>query len=492
MKETEFEKHLHMFGEVGTVSAVFENLVKVEGLPNVLYSEIVLFESGGYGQVFSLESEWVEVLLLSKDPVGVDVRVARTGQMLSIAVDDALLGKVISSLPALIQLDAPKEVQKHLVDIAPSGMETRAAITRPFTTGVRVVDLLIPLGRGQRELVIGDRKTGKTQFLLQVALAQAREGAIVIYGAVAKRRQDVKTIQDFFVQNKVEKSTIIITSFADDAAGIIFLTPYIAMTMAEHFRDEGRDVVVILDDLTAHAKFYREISLTARRFPGRNSYPGDIFYVHSRLLERAGQFKKGSITTIPVAEAILGDLSGYIQTNTMAMTDGHIFFDHELSNQGRRPSINIFLSVTRVGLQAQTPLLRDISRTLNSFLLEDTRLRQFLHFGAELSPITRQKIALGDQIYSFLQQQDLDVFPLAPNVIVLALVWMGYWKGRNSADLMKEIKRVIGTISTNQTLLAHIESMLAGIASFPDLIKKITAEQAYFVGLLQTKPPVKP
>ena len=245
---------------------------------------------------------------------------------------------------------------------------------RPMFTGMTLVDLMIPLGRGQRELVLGDRKTGKTQFLLQAALAQASVGTVCVYACIGKKKAEILRVKEFFAKEGILDKTVIVASSSQDSTGEIFTCPYTAMAVAEFFRDRGQDTLVLLDDMTTHAKFYREMSLLLRKFPGRDSYPGDIFHIHSKLLERSGNFvikKDGNemdvaITCLPAAETIQGDLTGYIQTNLMSMTDGHIYFDNELFFKGRRPAINPFISVTRVGYQTQTSLRKEMWAALVS------------------------------------------------------------------------------------------------------------------------------
>jgi F0F1-type ATP synthase alpha subunit len=278
-----------------------------------------------------------------------------------------------------------------------------------------------------------------------------------------------------------------IASNADDPLGMIITTPYAAMTMAEHFRDKGIDTVLILDDLTTHAKYYREVNLLAHRFPGRNSYPGDIFFLHSRLLERAGNFKKSSITCLPVAEIITGDLSGYIQTNLMSMTDGHIFFDAELQTLGRRPPVNIFLSVTRVGLQAQTALLRDVATQITSFLLSDKKLREFLHFGAELSKEIKETLAKGDKIYELLSQTTEEIVPVNISVFLLGCIWAGYWLS-DSLDQMKVgQKKLIDDYQTNNAVKSQIDGLVASANTLFEMARISREKEDFVLGIIKRK-----
>jgi F-type H+-transporting ATPase subunit alpha len=248
------------------------------------------------------------------------------------------------------------------------------------------------------------------------------------------------------------------------------------MTIAEYFRDQGKDVLIILDDLTAHAKYYREITLLARRFPGRSSYPGDIFYTHSRLMERAGNFEKGSITCLPVAESVLGDLSGYIQTNLMAMTDGHIFLDVDLFNEGRRPAVNPFLSVTRVGLQAQSPLLRDLNRQLTAFLAKVERMRQFMHFGAEVSKSVQETLQLGAKINAFFSQQQNVTIPVNVGVYVLASLWSGIWKDSSVKEVHEKTEQIIDAYMKDTGFREKVDTIIMGSPSFKALVESVTSQ----------------
>lgn len=469
-----FENYLKKTGEVGYVEEIIHSLVYVSGLPSARIGEIVLFESGELGQAISLLEDHVEVLLFNKDHVAVGSKVARTDGFLEVPVGGELLGKVISPLGVVLDGDGILPGSYRRIDVNPPGILARVPVTEALETGVALVDMIVPMGKGQRELVMGDRKTGKTGFLVQTILAQASKGTVCVYAAVAKKAVEVTRTIEVFKAKGVDKSTVVISTTSSDAPGLIYLAPYTAMTVAEYFRDQGRDVLIIFDDLTAHAKYYREISLLARRFPGRSSYPGDIFYIHAKLLERAGKFPKGSISALPVAETILGDFSGYIQTNLMAMTDGHIFFDSDLYNQGRRPAINPFLSVTRVGHQAQSPLLKDLSRQLSSFLVELEKLREFMHFGAELSEAIRRKLALGDRILLFFgQSSDSTTMPVNVSTILLAYLWAGMWSQHDGPIMIEAMKKFNGKYLADPAFRKQIDALVAASVKFDDLVNAV-------------------
>ncbi len=474
-----FDQIIGSTGEVGFVEEIVHSLVFVSGLPGAHVNEIVVFEKGGMGQILSLTDNYVEIILLTRDgetsgEIKVGTKVARTGYDFNVALDDSLLGKIVHSLDLASSGGSS-------VHAEPTNILNRSIINEPLYTGLSLVDLVVPLGKGQRELVIGDRKTGKTDFLLQTMLTQSQLGTICIYGAVGKKDIEIKKVEEFVNSHSMQKSTIIISSRASDLAGVIFITPYVALTVAEYWQKKGKDVLVVLDDLTNHAKAYREITLLAKRFPGRSSYPGDIFYIHSKLVERGGKFKTGSITILPVAESVLGDLSGYIQTNLMAMTDGHIFFDTDLANLGRRPAVNPFLSVTRVGYQAQSPLVRDLSRELNSFLIKIDNLRQLMHFGAELNETIRATLDLGDRTFAFFDQATGITTPINVSIIILAALWAGFWKDVDYVRMRVEMVKIAEMYTKDALFKKEIDQRVANVSTLSVLIENLKKDNTFLI-----------
>ena len=286
------------------------------------------------------------------------------------------------------------------------------------------------------------------------------------------------------------KSTIIVASSLEDPAGIIFLAPYAAMTIAEYFRDLGVNVLIVLDDLFTHAKFYREISLLGKKFPGRNSYPGDIFYTHARLLERAGNFihdkTEASITCLAVAETQSGDLSGYIQTNLMSMTDGHIYFDNDLFAQGRRPAINPFLSVTRVGRQTQTDVQRQINRELISFLTLFDKMQSFSHFGAEATASVKHTLATGEKIYSFFDQTELSLLPSTLQIYLFCLIWSGLWETATNEAMIVDITKIVAAYRSDQTVKKRVDTMVEGATSFNGFLQTIRTQAPEYLEKMKT------
>ncbi len=466
--------------EIGFVERVISYLVYVDGLPDAHADEVVLFESGAIGKITSLTHSSVEVLSFAKNPIQVGERVVRTGLQLEIPVGDDLLGKTISPLGQANDPTQPMPPMTHRrpIDILPPDIKSRVRITHPCLTGVTLVDRLIPIGKGQRELIIGDQKTGKTRFALRALVAQVKQGSIGVYAGIGKGKGTIRQVEAFLGHMGVRNQTINIISNADDAPSVIYLTPYSAMTIAEYFRDQGREVFIVLDDLSVHAKSYREIALTGRRFPGRNAYPGDIFYTHARLLERAGNFStsKGetAITCFTITEAAQGDFTGYIQTNTIAMTDGHILFDHLLFAEGRRPAINPFLSVTRVGKQTQTQLDREIGRALLGLLTEAEKFHRFASFGAELGEHIHKTLAKEAHILEYLDQTAYDFVPPAVQIYLFGLIWSDQWQGKTRIEVRKAIQEVIFTYEAKSQVKQGIDEVVRQSKSLSDLIDHLT------------------
>ena len=470
----DFQSYLEESQEIGFVEQVVHALIYASGLPKVRPFEVVVFERGQVGQVISLSEDLAEILLLSTSAVKVGDKVCRTQTPLTVGVGEALLGASVDALCNPFSGRIPRgSLSPRPLVTTPLGIGYRKNVDRPFETGVTIVDLAVPLGKGQRELVIGDRKSGKTPFLQQVILTQARQGTICVYTAIAKRWFDTQNTIAFFKKNGVDKNIVTVVSGPAGAPGLVFLTPYTAITIAEYFRDQGKDVLVVLDDMTAHAKYYREITLSARRFPGRSAYPGDIFFVQSRILERAGNFIKGSITCLPVAETVFRDFSGYIQTNLMSMTDGHIFFDGEYFNQGRRPAINAFLSVTRVGLQAQSPIVRDINRELSRFMVYYDEMQQFMHFGSELSLETRRTLSLGDRIVACVDQGPEIIIPMNASAILFAALWAGFWREVEIPTMKFEMQNLVAKYIKDSDYRAKINSLIEHSKDLADLVSKL-------------------
>lgn len=503
-----FQSYLDQIGEIGFVNEANESLAYVDGLPGLTPNELVLFETGELGLAKYLFQDRSEIMVFAKEPIDVTTRVVRTNRQLEIPVGESYLGKLIDPfgqpLDKVSSFKKPQELRKIYSPIP--GIGKRRKIDQSFETGVSLVDILIPLGKGQRELIIGDRKTGKTNFLLQTIQNQAKNGLVCIYAAVGKKKHDVKLAEDYFRKYKVMENVIIMAAFVDSPASTIFISPFSAMTLAEYFRDQGKDVLLVLDDLNTHAKFYREISLLAKRFPGKNAYPADIFYTHANLLERAGNFANPanasqkdtnqnapeaktppssadqnqvqtknsvSITCLPVAETVQGDITGFIQTNIMSMTDGHIYFDTDLFGKGRRPAINHSISVTRVGRQTQTKLRRTISRELTSFLTLLERIENFAHFGAETSSTIKNTLATGEEIIAFFDQTSEIILDENLQTFLFTLLWFGAWRGKSIEQMKADMAKIMNHYQTTPAYKEEVSSLVSGTESLNELLTKL-------------------
>ena len=459
-----FKDCLAKTSEMGFVEELMLSVARVSGIPGAHLREQVLFESGQRGEIISLRPNIAEVMVFSREPLRVGTRVVRVGYPFSILAGEKLLGRIIDSLGEPLEGEkdwTERDMQWLPVDVRPGEIATRKRISRGFETGVMLVDLLIPLGYGQRELILGDRKTGKSQLLWRAVKAQVKQGNICIYAAVGKKKMEILQTWNFLKDSGIASSTVMIASGANDSAGEIFLTPYTAVTLAEYFRDKGRDVLLVIDDMTTHAKYYRELALLSRKFPGRDSYPGDIFHIHSKLLERAGNFTTGSITCLPLAETQMGDITGYIQTNLMSMTDGHIYFDSELFFAGRRPAIDPFLSVTRVGRQTQSPLQKDISSRLLTMLSDYEKTTRFVKFGTELGENSRAILDMGEKIWQFFDQPINEIVPRPLAMVLFALLISGNFNPKNTQKAIDNYDE------------ARIAKLLEGCETVDQLIDKI-------------------
>lgn len=482
--DNNFDELLEKTKEIGFVGLTAYPLIYVKGLPSVKMSEIVFFESGEHGMVISLSEEYAEVVLFSKESVPIGTRVVRTLKPYSFPISDDYFGKIVDPLgrPYEKSIEIKNIKEERYIDALPTKIDTRERVTQSLLTGVSVVDLMVPLGKGQREMVLGDRKSGKTAFLLQTLMTQAKEGTICIYAGIGKKKMEAKMVEGFIKEKGIADRVISIFSFASDPLGLIYITPYCAMTIAEYYRDNGHDVMVILDDLTTHAKYFREMSLLNRKFPGREAYPGDIFYTHARLFERAGNFKfpegPKSITCLGVAETVGGDISGYIQTNLMSITDGHIFFDIDIFEEGRRPAVNTFLSVTRVGRQTQNELRWGVSRELTTFFTLLEKTKKFSHFGGELNEGIKSTLDMGERINAFFTQAMGKTISLHVQIIFYALIWVGTLNKYNKEQIQGMVLAMEDKYRQDEQYRKTIDDIITSTDKFNDLLGKIGANSS--------------
>jgi len=469
-----FQNYLDLTSEIGRVEEVSSSLAKISGLPGARITETVVFESGEMGQIISIKPTECEVLVFDLTMPRVGSQAARTGEYLSIPVGDQLLGKAIDPIGKVVLGDPIEgEMEHRPIDVQPLGIIHRRKIDRPLVTGVTLVDSLVPLGKGQRELILGDRKTGKSQFLRKAILWQAQQGMVCVYAAIGKKKTEIKESFNYFIQNGVAKNVAMVATGSYNSCAQIYLTPYTAMTIAEYFKDQGRDVLLVMDDMTTHAKYYREMSLISRKFPGRDSYPGDVFHAHSKLLERAGNFANASITCLAAAESVQGDIAGYIQTNLMSMTDGHVFFDAEYFFRGRRPAVNPFLSVTRVGRQTQTPLQKEISHKLITMLSDYENTLRFQKFGAELGENSRDVLIMGENILQFFNQPISSQVPMDLQISLFGLLITKNWHG-------KGVGQAVEKYNQNPSARVEIAKLLSQTKTVDDLVRNVLANLNIF------------
>ncbi|HSA83479.1 MAG TPA: F0F1 ATP synthase subunit alpha [Patescibacteria group bacterium] len=491
-----FKHYFEQFGEYGEVVEVNHPIVSVIGIPSARLNEIVLFENGDTGQVISLHHDFASVLMFTQTKQKTRTKLSRTGSYVSIPVGKELLGKIINPFgnPLSSAISIPPIKDRRVIDQPPQGITNRVKIKKPLTTGTALIDIMVPIGKGQRELVLGDRKTGKSSFVINTIRNQINEGAIAIYCAVGKKSADIKQLQAFMAEDDRSDKMIIVATTAFDSPGLIHLTPFAGMTLAEYFRDQGKDVLLIFDDMLTHAKFYREFALLAQTFPGRDSYPADVFHVHARLLERAGMFKhpeygETSITCLPIVETQEGDLTGYIVSNLMSITDGHIFFDSNIFAEGRRPAVNIPVSVTRVGKQTQDKIQKDINRELSSLFAVYERVENLSHFGSEMTDSVKSIFSTGNKIYSFFNQKEGLIIPKEVALIVFSLIWMH--KLNDEAEIEKARDNLLEACNEEETRL-FLRSLL-NVDNFNALLKNVNDYMARIEALckLTNKSPTK-
>lgn len=396
--------------ETGTVILVGDGIAKVYGLRNCMSSELLEFDDGSFGLAQNLEDETVSVAILSdRDTIREGTTVKRTGKVLSVPVGEKLLGRVVNALGEPIDGKGPIEtVENAPIEAEAPGIIQRKSVCVPLQTGIKAIDSMIPIGRGQRELIIGDRQTGKTEIAIDTIINQRTSGVICVYVAIGQKNTSVVQLASMLEKAGALEYTIIVSASASESAPIQYISPYAGCAMAEYFRRQGKDVLIIYDDLSKHAVAYRALSLLIRRPPGREAYPGDVFYLHSRLLERsacvADEYGGGSITALPIIETQAGDVSAYIPTNVISITDGQIFLETELFHSGVMPAINPGISVSRVGGSAQLKAMKKVSGELKILYSQYRELQAFSQFGSDLDADTKQRLALGERIVEVLKQ----------------------------------------------------------------------------------------
>ncbi len=431
-KEISHFTHTPVFEKVGLVTEVFDGIIRVSGLSDIKAGEMInVLDKTGVA--LNLEEDTVGVIML--DPVeGIKEghEVTKTGRILEVGVGEALIGRVVDALGRAI--DGKGEMSTKVaypIERVASGVVTRQSVDQPMQTGIKAIDALIPIGRGQRELIIGDRQTGKTAIAIDTILNQKGQNMICVYVSIGQKDSKLRRIQNRLEAGGAMDYTVIVSAGASDPAALQYIAPYTGVTIAEYFMDKGQDVLIIYDDLSKHAVAYREISLLLRRPPGREAYPGDVFYLHSRLLERACRKNKeyggGSITALPIIETQAGDVSAYIPTNVISITDGQIFLETDLFYKGIRPAVNVGLSVSRVGGSAQIKAMKKVSGTLKLDLAQYRELEAFSQFGSDLDEGTKRQLERGKRSVELLKQSQYSPISTVDQVISLYALAKGYF-----------------------------------------------------------------
>lgn len=429
--------------ETGKVIAIADGVANVYGLNNIMSGEMVEFENGERGMALNLEESSVGIVVLGKsDGIHEGSSVKRLGRLLQVPVGDSIIGRVVNSLGDPIDAKGPIEAKEtRFVEEKAPGIMARKSVHEPLQTGIKAIDALVPIGRGQRELIIGDRQTGKTTVAVDTIINQKGQNVVCIYVAIGQKQSTVAQVVKKLEEHGAMDYTIIVNAGASDSAALQYLAPYAGVTMGEYFRDNSRHALIIYDDLTKHAIAYREMSLILRRPPGREAYPGDVFYLHSRLLERASKLNDelgaGSLTALPIIETQEGDVSAYIPTNVISITDGQIFLETDLFNSGIRPAINVGLSVSRVGGAAQIKAIKQVSGTLRLDLAQYRELQAFAQFASDLDEASRKQLERGQRMVELLKQPPYSPLAVEKQAIVIYAGSRGYLDDISASDVTK-------------------------------------------------------
>ncbi|MCD8213066.1 MAG: F0F1 ATP synthase subunit alpha [Campylobacter sp.] len=463
--------------ETGKVISVADGVANVYGLKNIMAGEMVEFEGGEKGMALNLEESGVGIVILGKTSgIMEGSSVKRLKKLLRVPVGDALIGRVVNSLGEPIDAKGAIEAtETRFVEEKAKGIMARKSVHEPLQTGIKAIDSLVPIGRGQRELIIGDRQTGKTTVAIDTIINQKGQDVICIYVAIGQKQSTVAQVVKKLEEYGAMDYTIVVNAGASDAAALQYLAPYAGVTMGEYFRDNSRHALIIYDDLSKHAVAYREMSLILRRPPGREAYPGDVFYLHSRLLERASKLNDalgaGSLTALPIIETQAGDVSAYIPTNVISITDGQIFLESDLFNSGIRPAINVGLSVSRVGGAAQIKATKQVSGNLRLDLAQYRELQAFAQFASDLDESSRKQLERGQKMVEVLKQPPYSPLPVENQVIIIFAGSKGYLDDISTPSVTKfeaelypyieaKYPEVFEQIRTKKVLDKEIEELL--------------------------------
>ena len=463
--------------DVGTVIQVADGIARVHGLENAMQGELLEFPGEVYGMVLNLEEDNVGVVLLgSQRNISEGDTVKTTGRVVEVPVGDCMLGRVVNALGQPIDGKGPIQTDRYRkIERVASGVITRKSVDTPLQTGIKAIDSMVPIGRGQRELIIGDRQTGKTAIAIDTIINQKGQGVKCIYVAIGQKASTVATIVKTLEDAGALAYTTVVAATASELAPLQYIAPYSGCAIGEEWMENGEDVLVVYDDLTKHAAAYRTLSLLLKRPPGREAYPGDVFYLHSRLLERAArmsdEYGGGSLTALPIIETQAGDVSAYIPTNVISITDGQIYLETEMFNSGFRPAVNAGLSVSRVGGAAQIKAMKKIAAPIRVELAQYRELASFAQFGSELDADTREKLAQGERIKEVLKQPQYNPMPVQYQVIIIYAVTKKYLLDVPTEDITRfeteffefldtKFPEVPSTIAAEQVISEETEQKL--------------------------------
>ncbi len=491
MEDTHTHQHEVTEGETGFITGAKGYLLELEGLPSVHINDVIINSKGQKALVTALKESGVEAILLDRGNTELGDHFTIRTRGIRFFFGEELFGRVINALgeplDGLGNIPSPNSTL-HLESVAP-GMSARKLMKEQFTTGMIATDILIPLAKGQRQMIIGPLSSGKKMFLESVLAHQKKTGVVCIYGFIGRPTSYIKEVTSRILSEDGNKETIILTAFSDEPAPMIYLVPSIAVELAEFFERQGRDVLLILDDLGSHAKYLREIALLSGRVPGRESYPGDMFFQQARLLERGGYFNKsvggGSITILAVLETSIEDISNLVSTNLISATDGHLFFSPLLRSEGYFPAIISDQSVTRVGRQTQSLLATQLSIRARSLLAEYERQRRYGQFGAQLSKETRSILSQGKIMYEFLEQEPLVSLSLDVQIILLSLVFTTFFDKKETVFAKHNRTLLVETISTNKSIAYLVTDARDGTSTLDEFLKKLESALPYFESVWQ-------
>ena len=427
--------------ETGTILMVGDGIARASGLVNCMAGELLEFEDGNFGMAQNLEENSVSIVIFGSDEnIGEGQTVKRTGKVVSVPVGEAMIGRVVNALGQPIDGAGPIDTKEFRpVESKAPGICERRSVYQPLQTGIKAIDSMIPIGRGQRELIIGDRQTGKTTIATDTIINQKGKDVICIYVAIGQKRSTVASLVENLTRNSAMDYTIVVAATASESSPLQYIAPYSGCAMGEYFMNQGKDVLIIYDDLSKHAVAYRALSLLIRRPPGREAYPGDVFYLHSRLLERAAKLDDehggGSLTALPIIETQAGDVSAYIPTNVISITDGQIFLETELFHSGIMPAVNPGISVSRVGGDAQIKAMKKVAGTLKLIYSQYRELQSFAQFGSDLDADTKARLEQGARIVEVLKQSQNAPVPVEKQVAILYAVTKGILEKVNVEDV---------------------------------------------------------